>query len=242
VTRSLTQLKIPPTGQGILASRIDRLSPEAKDLLQTLAVIGTEFPLSLVRQVVQRPDEWLDHMLGDLQTGEFIYEQPAAGDVEYRFKHALTHQAAYDALLGERRRLLHERTAKAIEALYRERLEDHLRYHRREPEACATIGGSQRPRAKWPTLKELQRSHFSRNIRHLDPPQSAASPSACFAFARSSSRCRPRSSKALSCCRSSDVIALSTSSWSRRRSASALALVFVSTSTCWSRQPARAFK
>jgi predicted ATPase len=53
LTSPLSQLKIPLTVQGILAARIDRLQPEEKGLLQTLAVIGTEFPLSLVRQVVQ---------------------------------------------------------------------------------------------------------------------------------------------------------------------------------------------
>ena len=112
--------------QGILAARIDRLPPEQKELLQTLAVIGTEFPLSLVRQVTQLPPDRLDPLLSGLQTGEFIYEQPAAGDVEYTFKHALTHDVAYNSLLTERRRLLHERTAHAIEALFAERLEDHL--------------------------------------------------------------------------------------------------------------------
>ena len=51
LTRSLSQLKIPPTVQAILAARIDRLAPDHKDLLQTLAVIGTEFKLGLVRKV-----------------------------------------------------------------------------------------------------------------------------------------------------------------------------------------------
>jgi class 3 adenylate cyclase/tetratricopeptide (TPR) repeat protein len=124
LTKPLGQLKIPPTVQGILAARIDRLPPEAKELLQTLAVIGMEFPTSLVCKVVQEPPDQVDHLLGDLQTGEFIYEQPASGDVEYTFKHALTHDVAYNSLLTERRKAIHERTAQAIEALYSERLED----------------------------------------------------------------------------------------------------------------------
>ncbi len=91
-----------------------------------LAVIGTEFPLPLVRQVVQLPPDQLDRLLSGLQAGEFVYEQPAAGDVEYTFKHVLTHDVAYDSLLTERRKLLHERAAQAIEELFAERLEDHL--------------------------------------------------------------------------------------------------------------------
>ena len=112
LVRPVEQLRLPPTVQGILAARIDRLPPGAKELLQTLAVIGMEFPLLLVREVAQQPPEQIDRLLGTLQTGEFIYEQPAVGDVEYTFKHALTHDVAYNSLLSERRRSLHERTAR----------------------------------------------------------------------------------------------------------------------------------
>ena len=45
LTKFLSELRIPPTVQSILASRIDRLRPDEKDLLQTLAVIGREFSL-----------------------------------------------------------------------------------------------------------------------------------------------------------------------------------------------------
>ncbi|MGC2275177.1 MAG: AAA family ATPase, partial [Candidatus Binatus sp.] len=83
LTRPLGELKIPPTVQGILAARIDRLPAESKDLLQALAVIGREFPLSLIRAVVPKSDDELNRLLNDLQLGEFIYEQPAVGDVEY---------------------------------------------------------------------------------------------------------------------------------------------------------------
>ena len=48
-------------------------------------------------------------MLSELQLAEFIYEQPAAGDIEYTFKHALTQDVAYNSMLIERRKALHER-------------------------------------------------------------------------------------------------------------------------------------
>ena len=104
LTKSLGDLKIPPTVQGILAARIDRLPAEAKELLQTLAVIGREFPLSLIRAVVPKSDDELNRLLNDLQLGEFVYEQPAVGDTEYIFKHALTQEVAYNSVLIERRR------------------------------------------------------------------------------------------------------------------------------------------
>ena len=119
LVRPLAELKIPPTVQAILASRIDRLPPDAKDLLQTLAVLGREFPTSLIRAVVTKSDDELNRTLNDLQLGEFIYEQPAVGDTEYTFKHALTQEVAYNSVLVERRKLLHQRAGEGIEAALR---------------------------------------------------------------------------------------------------------------------------
>jgi class 3 adenylate cyclase/predicted ATPase len=120
-----TELHLSPTVQGVLAARIDRLSREEKDLLQQLAVIGREFPLSLVRQVLSQPDEELYRLLAALQTKEFLYEQPAFPEVEYHFKHALTQEVAYGTVLQERRKELHECTAQAIETLYSANLDEH---------------------------------------------------------------------------------------------------------------------
>ena len=98
VARSLSQFRLPATVQGMLAARIDRLSAEQKDLLQTLAVIGRESPLGLVRQVTSQPDPQLERMLAELQASEFIYERPALAGAEYIFKHALTQEVAYNSL------------------------------------------------------------------------------------------------------------------------------------------------
>jgi class 3 adenylate cyclase/ribosomal protein L40E len=132
LTRPLGELKIPTTVQAILASRIDRLPPKEKELLQTLAVVGRRFVFSLLRATVSQPIDELDHMLHDLQLGEFIYEQPSASDPEYSFKHALTREVAYNSVLLERRRMLHERIGDAMEALFEAHLEDYyddLAYH-----------------------------------------------------------------------------------------------------------------
>src|SRR5216683_3211805 len=126
LTCSLNQLKIPPTVQAILAARIDRLPADEKDLLQTLAVIGREFPLALVGRLFSTSDDELNRMLSYLQLAEFIYEQPATGDIEYIFKHALTQEVAYNSVLSERRKQLHERAAQAIETLFGGQLENHL--------------------------------------------------------------------------------------------------------------------
>jgi class 3 adenylate cyclase/predicted ATPase len=126
------ELRISPTVQGVLTARIDRLAPEEKAFLLSLAVIGRQFSLSLVRQVVTQPEEEFYRLLSSLQNKEFLYEQPAFPEVEYIFKHALTQEMAYSSLLQDQRKILHERTARAIEALYLATLDEHyseLAYH-----------------------------------------------------------------------------------------------------------------
>src|SRR5712664_224063 len=73
LTRPLAELKIPPTVQAILASRIDRLPSDAKDLMHTLSVIGREFRLSLISAVGTKSDDELNRLLDELQLVEFIY-------------------------------------------------------------------------------------------------------------------------------------------------------------------------
>jgi tetratricopeptide (TPR) repeat protein len=126
LTRPVSELRIPATVQGILAARIDRLAPDTKELLQTLSVIGREFPMSLIRAVVPKSDDELNRMLSNLQLAEFVYEQPAVGDSQYIFKHALTQEVSHNSVLLDRRRQLHERIGGAIETVFAANLEDHL--------------------------------------------------------------------------------------------------------------------
>jgi len=129
IERTPAVLHIPTTVQGVLAARIDRLPVAEKELLQTLAVIGKEFPFSLIQCIcdgrVAQMDDDLRDLLARLEAAEFIYQRPAFPEVEYSFKHALTQEVAGHSLLTERRSALHERTAQAIEALFPTRISDY---------------------------------------------------------------------------------------------------------------------
>ncbi|HXZ88294.1 MAG TPA: adenylate/guanylate cyclase domain-containing protein [Candidatus Binataceae bacterium] len=126
LARPVDQVKIPATVEGILAARIDRLPLADKEFLQTLAVIGREFPRTLAREAADLPENRIEQMLSDLQAADFIFEEPAVPDTLYSFKHALTQEVAYNSVLSERRKALHERIAGRIEALFAARLDDHL--------------------------------------------------------------------------------------------------------------------
>jgi class 3 adenylate cyclase/tetratricopeptide (TPR) repeat protein len=132
LAQSLPTIQVPATVQAVLAARIDRLSPEAKRLLQTAAVIGTEVPFPLLQAIAEVPEEALHRGLDHLQAADFLYETRLFPEREYTFKHALTHEVAYSGLLQERRRVLHGRIVEVLEALAAERLGeqvDRLAHH-----------------------------------------------------------------------------------------------------------------
>src|SRR5262249_52308481 len=110
------------TVQAVLAARIDRLAPADKRLLQAAAVIGKDVPYPLLQTLAESAEDALRQGLGRLSAAEFLYETALFPDLEYTFKHALTHEVAYGGLLQERRRALHARIVTAIEALYPDRL------------------------------------------------------------------------------------------------------------------------
>ena len=115
-------IQIPATVQTILAARIDRLPPEDKRLLQVASVVGKDVPFELLLTVVEMPEDELRAGLTRLGAAEFMYEAHVFPDLDYTFKHALTHEVAYASLLGERRRALHAAIVDAIEQVYAGRL------------------------------------------------------------------------------------------------------------------------
>jgi class 3 adenylate cyclase/tetratricopeptide (TPR) repeat protein len=132
LTRPVDAIQVPATVQALLAARIDRLPPKEKRLLQSAAVIGHEVPLALLQAVVDEDRQDIREGLANLQSAEFLYETSLYPDVEYTFKHSLTHEVASKSLLNVRRRDLHARIVTAIEQLRAERVGEHvdeLAYH-----------------------------------------------------------------------------------------------------------------
>ena len=125
LTQPIQTIQVPATVQTILAARIDRLPTEEKRLLQVASVVGKDVPFTLLQAIAELSEETLRHGLDHLQAAEFLYETGLFPDLEYSFKHALTHEVTYGGLLQERRRELHARVVGAIETLHRDRLGEH---------------------------------------------------------------------------------------------------------------------
>ncbi|MGH8070816.1 MAG: AAA family ATPase [Candidatus Entotheonellia bacterium] len=157
---------VPETIEAVLAARLDRLPPEEKRLLQTAAVIGMTVPVPLLQVVTDLAADAIHTHLGHLQTAEFLYEMGSLPTSTYIFKHALTQEVAYGSLLQERRRVLHGRTAQAIEALFAERLPEHyyaLAYHySRSGHTTKAVDYLQRA-----GLQAVERSAYAEAVSHL---------------------------------------------------------------------------
>ena len=113
-----------PRCHTLLASRIDRLGEREKRVLQTASVIGKTFAEPLLAAVVDVPASELAEALARLKSAEFVHEESLYPVARYAFKHPLTQAVAQDSLLRERRRELHGRVGRALEAASQESLDE----------------------------------------------------------------------------------------------------------------------
>ncbi|MFG3595376.1 AAA family ATPase [Bradyrhizobium sp. RDI18] len=105
-------LAVPATLHASLLARLDRLSPEAKEVAQSGAAIGREFTDDLIRTVSPLPEVPLQSALEQLAASQLIFRR---GSSAYSFKHALVQDTAYGTLLRGKRQALHARIARALE-------------------------------------------------------------------------------------------------------------------------------
>jgi class 3 adenylate cyclase/tetratricopeptide (TPR) repeat protein len=132
ITKDIKEVIIPATVQDVIMARVDSLSQETKDLLQTVSVVGRESSYELTNRVIGLQEKELLSHLSVLKDSEFLYERGIYPQSTYVFKHALTQEVAYNSLLQKRKKEIHEKIGIAMEALYPDRLEEHyemLAYH-----------------------------------------------------------------------------------------------------------------
>src|SRR6185369_1809391 len=120
----LDRLIVPDTVQDVLIARIDRLGEDSRRAIQVASVIGREFALRLLARITDA-GERLGGQVEELRNLELIYEKAMHPELAYMFKHALTHDVAYESVLADRRRRLHTLIGRTIEELYADRLAEH---------------------------------------------------------------------------------------------------------------------
>lgn len=121
VTDKFGRMTIPNTINDVLMARIDRLEEDARELLKIAAVIGRNFFYRVLVEVTGSSHR-VDERLSYLKETQLVLERERLDELEYQFKHALTQEAAYAAILPQKRKALHLKVAQAIEKVFAEKL------------------------------------------------------------------------------------------------------------------------
>jgi len=124
--RPVAKIDIPDRVQDVLLGRIGRLAAGPRNVLRVAAVFGREFPRRVMEQVIGGDARALEEDLQTLRATELIYSVRVWPDAVYAFRHALSQEAAYDGLFDTERRDLHGRIGAALEAVYADRLQEHV--------------------------------------------------------------------------------------------------------------------
>ncbi len=130
-------IRMPPSVHDVIASRIDRRSPECVALLHTLSMVGARVPLWLATAVSGQPPAATEAALLEAVAAEILVQASLYPDVEYVFAHALLREVAHDSLTRPRRVEAHRRIVAAIEGHHAERPRDQaewLAHHAAEGE------------------------------------------------------------------------------------------------------------
>ena len=122
---SLETLCLPANVQGVIRARLDRLDLNARQVLRAASAVGRDFTRGIVERAVLDVDR-VAPALDTLVAAGVIQQTGASPEAGYRFRHALTQEAAYAGLLEHQRADLHARIGAAIEDRYRNRLEEWL--------------------------------------------------------------------------------------------------------------------
>jgi DNA-binding CsgD family transcriptional regulator/tetratricopeptide (TPR) repeat protein len=118
--------RIPEGLRDAVGKRLSRLNDSTNRVLSVASVIGREFPLDVLRQVLVIPDEELEEALEEASAAAMIDERSVVGtSITYRFSHAFFRQTLYDEIVAPRRIRLHQQVARALEDVHARRLEEH---------------------------------------------------------------------------------------------------------------------
>ncbi|NND50206.1 MAG: hypothetical protein HKN60_08130, partial [Rhizobiales bacterium] len=119
----ITELQIPPSVKPIIAARIDRLADDQRRVLQIASVIGKDVPRPILKELSGLERHDLDTIIAHLSQTEFLFELQSYPETEYTFKHALTHDVAYESLMAEERKRIHAEALRLMERLYQDQLD-----------------------------------------------------------------------------------------------------------------------
>jgi tetratricopeptide (TPR) repeat protein len=131
LTDAVRDIEVPRSAEAVIESRVQRLEPEEVRILQYASVEGKEFNSTVVSQLLDQDELEVLDALEKLERRHALVQ--TTGEIElpdgdfattFRFRHALAQTVLYKQVVGKRRILLHRKAAEALEAMFRDSLDD----------------------------------------------------------------------------------------------------------------------
>jgi len=160
LARPIEDTGVPVTVQAVLAARIDRLDPAAKQLLQVASVVGKEIGVRALGMTAGLERDRIDPVLCELIEAGFLFEAELYPERVLAFRHPLTREVAYGTQLAESRAATHAAAARATIELEPDRLDELAALIAEHMEA----GGERLEAARW----SARAAHWAGHSRPQD--------------------------------------------------------------------------
>lgn len=151
-------LGIPPSVQGVIAARLDRLTKPERTVIQAAAALGSQTRFVILHEVTGLPAVVLESATAALDRAELLMRVGGGAEDAFEFPHDMVRQVTYDSMIGPTREDVH---ARILAALEREGASsegaDTLCYHATRAKAWAKVLGYGRDVAR----KCVARSAFA---------------------------------------------------------------------------------
>jgi tetratricopeptide (TPR) repeat protein len=121
LTKDFKITDIPASVHGVISARLDRLEKRSKRILQEASVIGRAFLFAILERITSFERE-LERRFYELERIDLVHARTIVPELEFAFKHALTQEVSYKSLLRSERMEIHERIAKVMEILFKDRI------------------------------------------------------------------------------------------------------------------------
>jgi len=122
-SQHIESISIPHSVNEVIMARIDKLDEGTRDLIKTASVIGRIFYYRILSSLIDSDDD-MDSKINFLENIQLIKKQSNKGEIAYLFKHALAQEATYESILLKKRKELHLKTARAIEQIFENNLNE----------------------------------------------------------------------------------------------------------------------
>ena len=170
IDSEVKNVNIPDTVQGVIKSRVDRLSYETKEVLQFASVIGREFNFNLLSGIYPKKEQ-IKPVMADLNRFDLVLLD---GEDGYMFKHIMTQEVAYDSLPFAKRRELHNTIGDQLEEIHQDKIEEafgllaHHYYHANNWEPAFFYSVEAGDKAKKVYANQEALAHYDRSLEIFD--------------------------------------------------------------------------